>query len=180
MTTPRIIVLVGTPGSGKTWMGETLARRLNLCFLDMERILLAEYGTTERFVANKPAALDWFEARVREEAAREERTLIFEIGAFSQRSTVQRLQEDFATVLVLVSASAMTRRQRLEDRALGRHFVDEVSETMRHDAFFEREVKPTFDFAFEIVNENLSESELVHVVRRQLSQNGLRLREAPA
>ena len=97
-----IVVLIGTPGSGKTWVGEVLARRLGLRFLDLERMLLDRYGSTDAFLARKAEALDWFETEVRRHASERTRTLVFEAGAFSQRETIRRLRTEFPTIVVLI------------------------------------------------------------------------------
>ena len=95
----QIVILLGTPGCGKTWAGEVLSRKVGLAFLDLERMLLARYGSTENFLARKPKALAWFEDQVRDRAAERDRTVIFEAGAFSQRDTIR------TTVSLLLAAT---------------------------------------------------------------------------
>lgn len=178
-TPVQMIILVGSSGSGKTWVGEVLSSRLGLQFLDMERMLLSEYGTTEAFVAEKPRALDWFESRVRDAAAGAASALVFEIGAFSQRPTVDRLMRDYHAAVVLVEAPPAVRRRRLYSRPKGRHFTDDPEAAMRHDELFEREVKPTYPFTFEIDNTGLTEEELEARVVNGLRDRNLALLGVP-
>lgn len=169
------MILIGTPGSGKTWVGEVLARRKGLCFLDLEGMLLARYGSTAEFIADKPRALEWFEERVRVCVAEQDRTVVFEVGAFSQRDTIRRLRSEFDTVLVLVEAASPLRRRRIETRERGRNLIEDADESMTYDGVFETELRPTFDFTFRIENDNLAETELVRVVEAALHANSLAL-----
>jgi shikimate kinase len=170
----RFLILVGNPGSGKSWIGEVLARRLGLAFVDMEGTFLARYGDTETFLRYKPEALAWFEQLVRGRAGKQ--TVVFEIGPFSQQALVRRLQEDFCTVLVSVEAPREVRLQRIRAREQGRHLgSDDAEETTRYDDVYEQEVKPKFAFAFHVENAALSEDDLVAIVQRECARLGMRL-----
>ena len=171
MTNVQAIILIGNAGAGKTWVGEVLSRGMGLEFLDLERMLLERYGTTEEFIANKPEALKWFEAQVRNQIADGERTVIFEVGAFSQQETIRRLREDFETLLVLVEAPRHVRLQRLRDRERGRNLTEDPEESVRHEDVFESEVKPKFDFAFRIENSDRTEEELNRIVREEFARH---------
>ena len=52
----RVVVLLGPPGSGKSAIGEELGRT-GLRWRDWEPTILDRWGTRERFIANKAAAL---------------------------------------------------------------------------------------------------------------------------
>ncbi|MFT5082839.1 MAG: shikimate kinase [Lentisphaeria bacterium] len=47
------IILIGMPGSGKSTLGEKLARRLNKTFIDTDRLIQAQEGTTLQDYLNK-------------------------------------------------------------------------------------------------------------------------------
>ena len=169
-------MLVGTSGSGKTWVGETLAGALGLEFIDMEGLLLERAGTTQRFLEQKEAALQWFEVQVHRRLVDSDRTLIFEIGAFSQRDLLQRLRKAYRVLLVHVTAPLDIRQARIAARPEGRNLVNDPEAATRFDEVYLREIAPTLGFDLTLFNATLTPETLADTLRAEIREAGLTAR----
>ena len=140
----RLVVLLGPPGSGKSFLAECFARRFDLDYVEHEALLVRRWGTVERFVANKAEALAEIERDLVERLGRGDRPVVFETTGLSDRPMLERLMKVNDVLFVHVVAPPELCVQRVRTRPLGRHLVDDAEAAGRFNDFWAREVAPSW------------------------------------
>ncbi|MDJ0976341.1 MAG: hypothetical protein QNJ98_17905 [Planctomycetota bacterium] len=142
----RVVVLIGPPGSGKSWLGRRLRQARGWSFRETERELLAHYGSKEAFLQDKEAALAGLERELRERIAGSDTAVVFESTGLSDRALIERLRGEPGTLLVRVFAPRDVCVARVGERPPGEHLNDDPEWTGRFHDLWVREVEPTYAF----------------------------------
>jgi shikimate kinase len=147
------LVLLGPPGSGKSYLGELLARRFALEWTEHERLLLLRWGSREAFVANKVEALAFLESDLRRRILAAGRTVVFESTGVSDRPMLERLLRERRVAIVKLVVPQELCARRVSERPAGRHLTDDpVSAATFHD-WWTREVAPGWRADLDVVND---------------------------
>ncbi|MDJ0523711.1 MAG: shikimate kinase [Planctomycetota bacterium] len=148
-----VVVLLGPPGSGKSWLGRRLQESLGWSFRDTERELLERYGSRDAFIQDKEAALQGIERELGERIASSSVPVVFESTGLSDRELVLRLMRECESMLVKVFASEDLCVERVRNRRPGVHLNDDPEWTRQFHRMWCRDVAPSYRFDSEISNE---------------------------
>lgn len=170
---PRLIVLVGPKGSGKTSIGRRLGERPGVLFIEVEAVakgVLAEMGGVidERYAARA------FDAIFEHVCARadEAPTLVMETtgAADSASHLIDRLRARFNVVLVRITASAA----RCDERMAARDPAPQIPvDPVMVRAMFERTAALDWPFALTVDNDSgRTREEVAAEIERCLPSEG--------
>jgi chloramphenicol 3-O-phosphotransferase len=124
------VVLVGSPGSGKTAVGQALAAGFGYRYLDREAQLLAEFGSREGFLAAKATAVPAMQLAARQWMSEDHSPWVYESAALTERDFVEALGSEGA-LLVRLAVSRALAVERVTARAAGGNFENSPAETAR-------------------------------------------------
>ena len=114
---PRIVVLVGMMGSGKTTIGKRVASQLHIPFVDTDDLVQARTGKAVRdiFVQDGEAAFRALEAEVLADAlATQGDLLVAAAGGTVLNDSTRSLMKHHADVVVWLDADVATLRDRTQ------------------------------------------------------------------
>jgi shikimate kinase len=138
----RVVVLLGAPGSGKSSIGEELARR-GLRWREWEPAILERWGSRERFVANKATALPALHEEILEWIASDGATSAIETTGLSDARLLDRLERSGTALTVRLDVTEDAALARVTARAQGRHLSDDVEPNRQVWRAFTERVVPT-------------------------------------
>lgn len=118
------MVLLGAPGSGKTTVGEELARR-GLRWREWEMWLLERWGSGEAFVAAKAQALPELHAAIRAWIAEPGPPAAIESTGLSDTPFLDALAGEHRCLVVRLDVSYDEALARVTSRDRGRHLGDD-------------------------------------------------------
>lgn len=159
----EVLVLIGPPGAGKSTLGNALAARGVVSYVEIEPMLVAKFGTDLEARMEEVGAFIWksYQQQLREAV----RTVMFESAGIADGQLHAHLLERFRTTLVLVT----TPRELCIDRVVERGPARNVSHTTdrervgAHYDWWHREIAPRTDYAAEVACADL-EAAVVAVV----------------
>ena len=133
----KVVVLLGAPGSGKTTVGEELARR-GFRWREWEITLLERWGSRENLVANKAEALSALHDEMLRWIAEDGSTAVIESTGLSDAPFLDRLERGHGCCVVRLDASADESARRVAERERGRHLTDDPARNRGiWDAFYD-------------------------------------------
>lgn len=118
-----VVVLLGAPGSGKTTVGEELAR-LGLRWHEWEPWILEQWGTREAFVARKAEALPALHRAIRAWIAEAGPPAAIESTGLSDASFLDTLRDEHRCLVVRLDVTSHEALARVATRPRGRHLSD--------------------------------------------------------
>jgi shikimate kinase len=147
---PKFVVLMGPPGSGKTYLGHALAAAFRVEFIEGERLLLEKYGSTENFVRHKAEALRAYYDHLAALQAERGGVFAFESTGLSDRPQLLALIEANDCALVRIAAPRELCLERVARRAAGGNF--KATDPGQFDEYWHAEVEPKYSFELTIDN----------------------------
>jgi shikimate kinase len=121
-----VVVLLGAPGSGKTAVGEELARR-GLRWWEWELWILARWGSRDAFVARKAEALPALHGAIRAWTAEGGPTAAIETTGLSDAAFLDALGREHRCLVVRLDVAEDEALRRVATRDRDRHLSDEVA-----------------------------------------------------
>jgi len=118
-----VVVLLGAPGSGKTTVGEELARR-GLRWREWELWVLERWGSRDAFVAQKAAALPALHQAMRTWIAEPGPPAAIESTGLSDAAFLDALGHEHRCLVVRLDVAEAEALARVATRARGRHLSD--------------------------------------------------------
>jgi shikimate kinase len=122
-TTPKVIVLLGAPGSGKSAVARVLRDRFGWRWTDREAGLVERWGDT--FAENKPRALRELHDEIRSEIALGGPVLVHESTGLSEGAFVDELVVGGA-IVVRLEVTRDVALSRIAVRIPGEHLTDDL------------------------------------------------------
>jgi shikimate kinase len=109
------LILIGMMGSGKTTVGRALARRLNMRFVDLDRVIEMKTGKSvaQIFETDGEAAFREWETRALQELTNEQNIVLSVGGGAPMRAQNFEMLKKIGKI-VFLEASAKTVRERVE------------------------------------------------------------------
>jgi hypothetical protein len=121
-----VVVLLGAPGSGKTAVGEELARR-GLRWREWEVWILARWGSREAFVAGKADALPALHSAIRSWIADTGPPAAIETTGLSDAPFLDALAREHRCLVVRLDVAEDEAQSRVASRARDRHLSDDLA-----------------------------------------------------
>jgi shikimate kinase len=119
-----VVVLIGAPGSGKSSIGEALARR-GVRWRDWERTLVERWGSRDEFLDHKAVALEQHHEELAAWIASDPAPCAIETTGLSDHEWLLELRHTNGTVVVRLQIDEATAMQRMRSRPRGRHLSDD-------------------------------------------------------
>ena len=160
------IVLVGPPGSGKSFLGNQLDERDVATYRELEPLLREKFGTGEEFESRIREAGAFIWRSYQDQLSESDLPVAFESAGIADRPLVERLQRDYRVTLVYVQAD----RSVCIDRIISRPPESNISHTMDRDVIgryydlWQERVFPTYRFVLSVDGTN-AEGAVVAVQR---------------
>jgi shikimate kinase len=136
-----VVVLLGVPGSGKSAIGEELARR-GLRRRDWEIAIVERWGTREQFIADKTRALPRLHAEILEWIHEAGPIAVIETTGLSDAPLLAELERSGSAVVVRLDVSEDEADRRVAARAQGRHLSDDAAANRAIGRAFRQHVLP--------------------------------------
>jgi adenylate kinase family enzyme len=146
------IVLMGPPGSGKSFLGNDLSRRGITSFVELEPILRQRFGTGEAFRARIREAGALLVRSYREQLARSALPVAFESTGVSDRAILEELMRDHRVGLARVKTARAICVARVVSRPAGAN-INETADRELVGRLYDRwtrEIAPTYRFDLEV------------------------------
>jgi hypothetical protein len=120
-----VVVLLGAPGSGKTSVGEELARR-GLRWREWEPWILEQWGSRDAFVAQKARALPALHHAIRAWIAEAGPPGAIESTGLSDAAFLDALGDEHRCLVVRLDVAEDEALARVATRPRGRHLSDAI------------------------------------------------------
>jgi len=121
----RVVVLLGPPGSGKTTIGEALARR-GFRWREWETWILERWGDRDQLLRSKEAALPELHAEIVRWIASESTPAAMETTGLSDAPLLDELEAGGEAFVVRLEVTEEEALRRVLGRARGRHLSDDL------------------------------------------------------
>ena len=154
----RGVVLMGPPGSGKSFIGTRLAELGLASYVELEPILVEKFGTGAQFLANKDAAVRFIAQSYDEQLSAPGRAVALESTGVSDRPLLERLLRRHRLLLVRVNTPREVCVERVATRARGRNIGNDAEAAGRFHDFWHATIEPTYDFACAVDGTHLDEA----------------------
>jgi hypothetical protein len=123
------IILMGPPGSGKSFLGRHLSRHAIASYVELEPVLRQTFGTGEVFRARIHEVGAFLMRSYREQLSRATLPVAFESTGVSDRIILEQLMRDHRVAVARVRAD----RSVCMDRVVSRPIGTNISETTDRD-----------------------------------------------
>ena len=151
MTSYEAIVLMGPPGSGKSFLGNHLASQGIVSYLELEPFLRSEFGTGEEFRSRIAEVGAFLSQSYRDQLAGSERPVAIESTGITDRPLLEGLMGRHRVAFARVRAERAVCIERVVSRASGRnisHTTDRDLIGGFYDAWTEK-IAPGWKFDLE-------------------------------
>lgn len=159
----RVVILLGPPGSGKTSVGEELARR-GMAWRDVEAELQRRWGSRERFLERKAEALAQLHEEVLGWIGGVDVPAVVESTGLSDAPLLDEIERAHDCLVVRLEVSERAALARVAAREPGRHLTDDPRHVEPVRRAFEELVVPTRRVHLVLDTEERSPSEVVDVI----------------
>lgn len=148
MTAWDAVVLMGPPGSGKSFLGNHLAAEGIVEYRELEPLLRREFGAREAFLERKHAAGAFIARSYREQLAGARLPVAIESTGISDRPILEPLLREHPVAIAHLHADRALCVERVVTRPTGRNISD-TDDRERVGAFYDywtREIAPGWSF----------------------------------
>jgi dephospho-CoA kinase len=146
------IVLMGPPGSGKSFLGRRLHQRGVVSYRELEPLLRERFGRGPDFESRLREVAVFIWGSYREQLSKSALPVAFESAGVADRPLLERLQSEYRVGLVLVRAD----RSLCVDRVIARPPGKNISHTTDRDALarhydlWREKIQPSYDFVLTV------------------------------
>lgn len=148
------IVLLGPPGSGKSFLGAALSARGLARYEELEPELRARFGSGAEFAARKADALAFIEARLRGQLAAGEQAgappVAIQSTGLSDREILLRLGEEYRLLYARLNTPRDVCVARVESRQQNLNLNNDPDYAARFHDYWQAEVAPHWSFDVEL------------------------------
>jgi shikimate kinase len=159
----RVVILLGPPGSGKTTVGEELARR-GMAWRDVEAELRRRWGSRDRFLERKAEALPVLHAELLGWIGGVDVPAVVESTGLSDAPLLDEIERAHDCLIVRLAVSERAGLARVAARAPGRHLTDDPRLVEPVRRAFDEFVVPTRRVHLVLDTEERTPSEVVDVI----------------
>jgi predicted kinase len=144
------LVLMGPPGSGKSFLG----RRLHECgiasYVELEPILVNRFGQGSEFASNKQAALELICQSYTRQLESREQLVAFESTGISDRSVLESLMQRYTIEIIKVCTPKDVCMSRIASRRPGSNLTNDREANARLYDYWYDVIEPTYAFSREV------------------------------
>lgn len=145
-----VVLLMGPPGSGKSFLGNQLNLRGVVSYTELEPILMEIFGTGEDFVRHRPEAHAWIRNFYREQLAGAVQPVGIETTGISDRPFLEELSGSHRMLFVKVATPREVCIERVRTRPGGRNINKPADQrTVSTGSFYDYwhgEIAPGYEF----------------------------------
>jgi gluconate kinase len=146
---------MGPPGSGKSYIGNSLATEKIASYLELEPLLVEKFGKGAEFLSNKDAALRFIRESYSEQLQHARGPVAFESTGVSDRALIESLRREYQFLLVKVETPRDTCVARVASRPGHLNIGNDVAASARFYDFWYRDIEPTYRFAASVDGTNV-------------------------
>jgi shikimate kinase len=154
----RAIILIGPPGSGKSYLGRYLADLGIAHYTELEPILVRRFGRGTQFAQNKQAALAFLQEQYHQELGNTRQVVVLESTGLSDRPIIEEIARQYRCLFVRVDTTKDVCIKRVAHREHDRNISNDVEFAQTFYDFWQREIAPSFTFDVVVTGENVEEA----------------------
>jgi len=167
-----VVLLMGPPGSGKSFLGNRLNAHGVVSYTELEPMLMGIFGTGEDFVRRRPEAHAWIRNFYREQLAEAVLPVGIETTGLSDRPFLEELSGSHRMLYVKVATPREVCVERVRTRPGGRNINKPTDpRTTSAGSFYDywhREIAPTYDFDLAVPGTDVASA--VGQIRQAIAQ----------
>jgi hypothetical protein len=141
---------MGPPGSGKSFIGNSLASRGIARYIELEPILVEKFGKGSEFVANKEAALKFIRESYIQQLEESSGPVAIESTGVSDRPLLDDVMRRYTLLCVKLSTPKAICLERVANRPPHLNIGNDLAATARFYDFWHKEIEPTYSFALAV------------------------------
>jgi predicted kinase len=144
------LVLMGPPGSGKSFLGRRLRQSGVASYVELEPILVDRFGQGAEFASNKQAALELISQSYTRQLESGEELVVFESTGISDRSVLESLMQRYTIEIVKICTPKDVCLSRIASRKHGSNLTNDRETNARLYDYWYDVIEPTYAFSCEV------------------------------
>lgn len=149
------IVLMGPPGSGKTYLASELAARGIVRYAELEPLLVARFGTGPAFLSRKAEALAFIRATLLDQLMAPGLPVAIETTGLSDQPMLEEFMARFMLTFVRLDTPAETCVTRVASRGRGRNLNNDPERATAFHAAWHLDIAPRYRFDATVDREDI-------------------------
>ena len=161
------VVLLGPPGSGKTFIGNLLEKQGIAHYTEMEEKLLHLFGRGQTFAKHKAEALQFIQQHYELEFNSVLYPIVIESTGVSDRPMLEGFEKKYRILFIKIDTPKSVCIERVQNRTPGKNLNNDSSFTEDFYEFWHSEIEPTYSFALTVDGANAEDAvkkirEIIH------------------